>query len=283
MRDQAILGIAVYQHFPKYYEYFQTRSFQYGKRTYGNHNRLLGSGGVDGIKTGYTSASGYNLLTAARNDGRHIVVVGFGFDSANAAMPRCASWSRTTCPRAAAANISKTAMIPAPGRKGSVANPTLGGGDDIEIASLSAGGTVIPMPVPSFRQGQEQDVELSEEASAAAARPVIAEGDTRRGHRAGQCQHPIPRNPQRRGRSRHRTGAGSRQHRRDRFCQWHPAARGRRHRRLAQRDVLARRRARPAGPDPVISAAGTAGRRWRERRAGRSDDLWQHRRRQSGA
>jgi D-alanyl-D-alanine carboxypeptidase len=42
VRDQAMLGVAVYQHFPKYYEYFQTRSFSYGKRTYGNHNRLLG-------------------------------------------------------------------------------------------------------------------------------------------------------------------------------------------------------------------------------------------------
>jgi D-alanyl-D-alanine carboxypeptidase len=54
VRDQAILGVAIYQHFPKYYEYFQTRSFSYGKRTYGNHNRLLGECGVDGIKTGYT-------------------------------------------------------------------------------------------------------------------------------------------------------------------------------------------------------------------------------------
>ncbi|MGN6486950.1 MAG: D-alanyl-D-alanine carboxypeptidase family protein, partial [Devosia sp.] len=74
VRDQAILGMAVYEHFPNYYEFFQTKSFSYGKRTYGNHNRLLGSNGVDGIKTGYTNASGFNLLTASRTDGRHIVV-----------------------------------------------------------------------------------------------------------------------------------------------------------------------------------------------------------------
>src|SRR5690606_39110609 len=79
-RDQVLLGIAVYQHFPKYYEFFQTRSFSYGKRTYGNHNRLLGSNGVDGIKTGYINAAGFNLLTAARSNNRHIVVVGFGFN-----------------------------------------------------------------------------------------------------------------------------------------------------------------------------------------------------------
>ena len=66
-RDQARLGVAVYQHFPNYYEYFQTRSFKYAGRSYGNHNQLLGAvPGVDGIKTGYIRASGYNLLTAAR-------------------------------------------------------------------------------------------------------------------------------------------------------------------------------------------------------------------------
>ena len=43
VRDQAILGMAIYEHFPKYYAYFQTKSFSYGKRTYGNHNSLLGS------------------------------------------------------------------------------------------------------------------------------------------------------------------------------------------------------------------------------------------------
>ena len=72
---------------------FPDPSFSYGKRTYGNHNNLLGMDGIDGIKTGYTNASGYNLLTAARIDGRHIVVVGFGFDSRPArATPRCATW-----------------------------------------------------------------------------------------------------------------------------------------------------------------------------------------------
>jgi D-alanyl-D-alanine carboxypeptidase len=81
VRDQAILGAAIYQHYPKYYEYFQTKSFSYGKRTYGNHNRLLGSNNVDGIKTGYTRASGFNLLTAARDGDQHIVVAGFGFDT----------------------------------------------------------------------------------------------------------------------------------------------------------------------------------------------------------
>ncbi|WEX87325.1 D-alanyl-D-alanine carboxypeptidase [Sinorhizobium garamanticum] len=78
-RDQARLGIALRQHFPQYYDYFSTRSFRFGKQTIGNHNRLLGNvRGVDGIKTGYTRASGFNLVTSAQLDGRSIVAVVLG-------------------------------------------------------------------------------------------------------------------------------------------------------------------------------------------------------------
>lgn len=78
-RDMARLGIAIQRDFPQYYGVFQTRTFSYGKRRYGNHNRLLGRvKGVDGIKTGYIRASGFNLVTSVRRDGRHIVAVVMG-------------------------------------------------------------------------------------------------------------------------------------------------------------------------------------------------------------
>jgi D-alanyl-D-alanine carboxypeptidase len=78
-RDQARLGMALRQHFPQYYGYFSTRSFQFGKQTIGNHNRLLGNvEGVDGIKTGYTRAAGSNLATSVKVDGRLIVAVVLG-------------------------------------------------------------------------------------------------------------------------------------------------------------------------------------------------------------
>lgn len=78
-RDQARLGIALRKHFPDYYGYFATRSFRYGKQVIGNHNRLLGNvRGVDGIKTGYTRAAGFNLVTSAQADGRSIVGVVLG-------------------------------------------------------------------------------------------------------------------------------------------------------------------------------------------------------------
>ena len=58
-RDMATLGLALRENYPQYYAYFSTRSFTYGKQRLANHNRLLGRiKGVDGIKTGYTRASG---------------------------------------------------------------------------------------------------------------------------------------------------------------------------------------------------------------------------------
>lgn len=84
-RDQAMLGVALRQHFPQYYSYFSVRSFRFGKQVIGNHNHLLGRvAGVDGIKTGYTRAAGSNLATSARADGHSIVVVVLGERSAGA-------------------------------------------------------------------------------------------------------------------------------------------------------------------------------------------------------
>lgn len=140
VRDQATLGAAVYQHFPKYYAYFQTKSFSYGKRTYGNHNRLLGSNGVDGIKTGYTNASGFNLLTAARADGHHIVVVGFGFDSSGKRDAKVRELVKKYLPKSRSGGYLEVAMIPQPGRKGAT----------VMVASADPT-PVMPLPYPSFR------------------------------------------------------------------------------------------------------------------------------------
>jgi D-alanyl-D-alanine carboxypeptidase len=78
-RDFTILARALQDKFPTYYKYFGQRSFKYKGARYGNHNRLLGTvSGVDGIKTGYIRASGFNLVTNVRRDGRHIVAVVMG-------------------------------------------------------------------------------------------------------------------------------------------------------------------------------------------------------------
>ena len=82
-RDQALLGRAIQERFPRYYKYFSTPEFVYHGREMRNHNHLLGEvGGVDGIKTGYTRASGFNLVTSVHRDGRYIVAVVLGGHSA---------------------------------------------------------------------------------------------------------------------------------------------------------------------------------------------------------
>lgn len=78
-RDMATLGLRVQRDFPEYYKFFETRSYTYGKQRLGNHNRLLGKvKGVDGIKTGYTRASGFNLLSSMEVNNRRIVAVVLG-------------------------------------------------------------------------------------------------------------------------------------------------------------------------------------------------------------
>jgi D-alanyl-D-alanine carboxypeptidase len=78
-RDQALLGRAIQERFPNYYKYFSTESFVYHGEAMRNHNHLLGAvQGVDGIKTGFTHASGFNLLTSVHRDGRYIVGVVMG-------------------------------------------------------------------------------------------------------------------------------------------------------------------------------------------------------------
>jgi D-alanyl-D-alanine carboxypeptidase len=78
-RDQSTLGRAIQDRFPRYYRYFSTQAFTYHGQSIRNHNRLLGNvEGVDGIKTGYTRASGFNLVTSMRRGNRHLVGVVMG-------------------------------------------------------------------------------------------------------------------------------------------------------------------------------------------------------------
>jgi len=78
-RDMAELGRRVMQDFPQYYHYFAAKSFTYGGRTYSTHNSLVKNyTGADGIKTGYTRRSGFNLVTAAEKDGVRLIGVVLG-------------------------------------------------------------------------------------------------------------------------------------------------------------------------------------------------------------
>lgn len=81
-RDMAILAMAVYHHFPQYYKWFSAKSFQYKGRTIGGHNYILKTfAGADGMKTGYTAASGYNIITSAKRSGKRVIAVTMGHSS----------------------------------------------------------------------------------------------------------------------------------------------------------------------------------------------------------
>lgn len=78
-RDMAILAERLLEDHAEYYGYFATTDFSWGDANYENHNRLIGNVlGVDGIKTGYTRASGFNLMASAKRNGRRIVTIMFG-------------------------------------------------------------------------------------------------------------------------------------------------------------------------------------------------------------
>ncbi|MFT5488097.1 MAG: D-alanyl-D-alanine carboxypeptidase, partial [Alphaproteobacteria bacterium] len=78
-RDMAILARAVLYGHPKMYRHFSRKSFTYKGRTYKTHNRLMARyKGMDGIKTGYIRASGFNLVASARRDGKRVIAVVFG-------------------------------------------------------------------------------------------------------------------------------------------------------------------------------------------------------------
>jgi len=100
-RDMAKLGIALREHYPQYYGYFSTRSFAFGRQRIANHNRLLGRvKGVDGIKTGYTRASGFNLVSSVQDGNRSLVAVVLGGTSGASRDNKMAELIKTYMPQA---------------------------------------------------------------------------------------------------------------------------------------------------------------------------------------
>ncbi|HEY9235481.1 MULTISPECIES: D-alanyl-D-alanine carboxypeptidase [Phenylobacterium] len=81
-RDIAILSRAVMRDYPQYYDLFSQRSFTFRGQTMRNHNGLLGRmDGVDGLKTGFTNASGFNIAVSAVRGNRRLITVVLGAPS----------------------------------------------------------------------------------------------------------------------------------------------------------------------------------------------------------
>jgi len=108
-RDQSILGRAIQERFPRYYKFFSIRSFTFRGQSIANHNHLLGRvEGVDGIKTGYIGASGFNLVTSVHRGSRYLVAVVMGGSSAGS---RDARMRELISEQIAAASTKRTAPM----------------------------------------------------------------------------------------------------------------------------------------------------------------------------
>src|SRR5262249_34360058 len=82
-RDMVTLALALQDRFPRHYPLFATRTFSVRDETFRNHNSLLFDfEGTDGLKTGYTRASGFNLVASVRRGRKHVVGAIFGGQSA---------------------------------------------------------------------------------------------------------------------------------------------------------------------------------------------------------
>ena len=205
-RDQAVLGRAIQHRFPVYYQYFATPSFRYKGAEMRNHNHLLGQvKGVDGIKTGYTEASGYNLTSSVRRDEKHIVAVVLGGTSNGARDARMrqlieehisrASTQRTA-PIVAEANdahqddahqdgVQDRAQVVAVAPATPKAEPPAGERSDAAVASAQAD----PVPVPRPRlQAAKLGARASKQVASAQAPATRAQRTTAKASTLGVLQ-----------------------------------------------------------------------------------------------
>lgn len=192
-RDLSVLARAIQERFPRYYTYFSTRSFNYAGTNYRNHNKLLGRvEGVDGIKTGYIRASGFNLMTSARTDDRHVVAIVLGGrtgahrDNIMASLvedtlPRAYAGARTAPPVAVAATARPRPAVVAAAPAADTARPAAVPGKplDLNAARPVTASAYASTSTPAAFRWVEGDAAamrppaaVPQQAAAAAASPV---------------------------------------------------------------------------------------------------------------
>ncbi len=214
-RDLATLGIAIQDRFPRYYKYFATRTFYYRGQAIANHNRMFGRiEGVDGIKTGYTNASGFNLLTSVHTDDKFVIGVVMGGASAASRDTRMANLitgnldrayaGRRTAPRATEVAAAAPAPVPAPAPERAppaVAplpapqrmayapdpvttaaippRPAPGSNDPIKPTAVKVTTIAKPvmqaMPAPTFSAGPTPPAALAQPSAPAQAQPAMVQ------------------------------------------------------------------------------------------------------------
>ncbi len=169
-RDIVTLGRALQERFPENYKVFQTRSFAYRGRVYGNHNHLLGRiDGIDGIKTGYTEASGFNLVTSVHRDGHFIVAAVLGGPSGGARDAQMVRLIEASIPESSTGpRVASVFSEPRMAARDGDEKPTA----PISVAEMHIGESHLA-PVPTSNAVKTAEPILAKSAEASTA-PVVA-------------------------------------------------------------------------------------------------------------
>ena len=156
-RDMAILGRRVQQDYPQYYKYFRTKYFKYKGKRYRNHNKLLFSyRGTDGIKTGYTRASGFNLTASVKRGEKHVIAVVMGGKTGKARNAHMASLLNKNWRRAIARSKIRTIPLPTRNPETRIAATTRYQVASI-AAAISAPEPAKPEPAPARTAGSRPE------------------------------------------------------------------------------------------------------------------------------
>lgn len=198
-RDMAKLGLALQRDFPREYKMFSSTSFTFRGKTIRGHNRLLTRyKGVDGIKTGYTNASGFNIVSAVNHNGRSVVAVVLGGQSAqrrdnqvvallDRTLPK-ASRTRNTEQLVASASTSRTfdtppSVVPLPmfaERHDPIANQIAAA--DGMMADMMQTSVAAPSAVPPGRSRWEVQIAATDSEAAALSMLKSARDSLSSGH-----------------------------------------------------------------------------------------------------
>lgn len=185
-RDLARLATRLITDYPEYYRYFSRPSFTYGGRVHGNHNRLLATyPGMDGLKTGYTRASGFNLAASAVQDGRRVVAVVIGGETSRARdakmvalLDRGFAMLRRQQPNAPLLVASRSKPVPA----APALDPSESDGE-VVLASLDADdpAAAVALPIARPKEALVERPETRSDRPGKAAKKAVAVAKPSRG------------------------------------------------------------------------------------------------------
>jgi D-alanyl-D-alanine carboxypeptidase len=145
--DMVKLAQHLMHDFPEYYDFFSIKQFSYAGNRYKNHNKLLFNyEGTDGIKTGYTRASGFNLVASVRRNDKHLIGVVMGGKTGRQRDARMRSLLDHAFPTAVASSTNPD--IPFPAR-----NPIAAARDQAPTATIASNAPARPEPSAQFEEG----------------------------------------------------------------------------------------------------------------------------------